>query len=109
MLQKWLNQQRGAQKKCMNRFNLGDDQQMSDEEILKFVEDNCACSYCHELVYTCGIDRVDSQRGYILSNASAGIQGNCIRVCHTCNLQKTNFDYFYWISRMKKIFEYFSV
>ena len=59
---------------------------------------NQKCFYCGQ--YTqgknhCGIDRIDSNKGYE--------KGNMVPCCTTCNTMKMNEDVDYWLNTIKKI------
>lgn len=62
------------------------------------------CLYCGE--YTegkenVGIDRIDSNKGYI--------KGNCVPCCANCNLGKYTSNVSVWLKRMRKISERFQL
>ena len=65
---------------------------------------NQPCLYCGE--YTegkenVGIDRIDSNKGYI--------KGNCVPCCVNCNLGKYTSNVSVWLKRMRKISERFQL
>lgn len=65
-----------------------------------------ACVYCGQYngnyfdKYFCGIDRIDSSKGYVVSN--------CVACCTTCNSMKSNLSVKDWMSHMRRILEYSS-
>jgi hypothetical protein len=65
----------GAKKRDINM-------ELSDDEISKIIQLNC--HYCgdNDTDMVCGIDRIDSMKGYIKSN--------CVPCCEQCNLMKNS-------------------
>jgi len=53
------------------------------------------CSYCNDSIDTIGIDRVDSNKDYILEN--------CIPCCSTCNMMKSTLTKEQWFAHMRKV------
>lgn len=68
--------------------------ELTQSDFEKLIE--CPCYYCGEKPkqYN-GIDRFDSQQGYIL--------GNCVPCCEQCNFMKRNLKIEDWYNKMKKI------
>ena len=59
---------------------------MSYQEFLQFL--NKKCFYCRKDIQGIGIDRVDNQKGYSLSNAVA-----CCTVCNYMKRQMSKSDF----------------
>lgn len=55
------------------------------------------CYYCNDLLDYNGIDRIDSNQGYLIEN--------CVPCCQYCNKMKLNYSLDFWIEHMKKILE----
>lgn len=59
------------------------------------------CNYCGEYsgvflgVHFCGIDRIDSNKGYI--------KDNVVPCCEMCNRMKLDYKFDDWVNKMKKI------
>ena len=53
------------------------------------------CSYCGDPIITVGIDRIDSNKGYILENT--------ISCCKICNLMKNKYDADFFLSHCLKV------
>ena len=70
-----------------------------DDEITKQ-----PCEYCGEYsgeflgTYFCGIDRIDSNQGYV--------KNNVVACCETCNRMKWDYKLDDWINKMKKILKH---
>lgn len=62
------------------------------------------CEYCGEYsgkfldIYFCGIDRIDSNQGYV--------KNNIVACCETCNRMKWDYKIDDWVNKMKKILNY---
>lgn len=62
------------------------------------------CEYCGEYsgeflgICFCGIDRIDSNQGYV--------KNNVVACCETCNRMKWDYKIDDWINKMKKILKY---
>lgn len=55
------------------------------------------CTYCGSEIDTIGLDRIDSEKGYVLDNI--------IPCCFLCNYMKTNLSKEKWLQHINKIFE----
>ena len=94
---RYMVYQRNAKKK--NR-----DFQLSEEEFVEI--SNLPCTYCGEYSDTYngepfnGIDRIDSNIGYVLDN--------CVSCCATCNRMKMDLGVAEWISKMQQILNYYN-
>lgn len=53
------------------------------------------CSYCDDPIETVGIDRVDSDKDYVLEN--------CVPSCATCNMMKRTMTKERWFAHMRKV------
>lgn len=56
------------------------------------------CTYCGAVIKTIGLDRVDSSKGYLVSNL--------VPCCSTCNVMKLDLTKKDWIDHMKKIIKF---
>lgn len=56
------------------------------------------CEYCGDEIKTIGIDRVDNHIGYIVDNT--------VPCCAICNLMKSTYGQYFFISHCKKITEF---
>ena len=56
------------------------------------------CYYCGDLHNYNGIDRIDSNEGYVLDN--------CISCCEYCNKMKLDYSAEFWIQHIKKIIKF---
>lgn len=59
---------------------------------------NGVCSYCGSVIDTIGIDRINSNVGYVIDN--------CVASCYRCNTMKLDMTEEEWFSHMKKILTY---
>ena len=61
-----------------------------------------SCYYCKSFDERnfCGIDRVDSNIGYVVQN--------CVACCKTCNYMKLELTVEQWMNHMKKVLETYS-
>lgn len=55
------------------------------------------CHYCKDPIAGIGLDRIDSNIGYIIENI--------VSCCYTCNRMKMNLTNEFWFNHMKKILE----
>ncbi len=69
---------------------------LTHEQFMQFWQLNC--SYCGNKIKTIGIDRVDSNQGYVLNN--------CVSCCSICNLMKNDLDKDQFILHIKQICDY---
>ena len=81
-------------KKGAKKRNL--DFQLSKEEFYAFTFQ--PCYYCGELQEYNGIDRIDSNQGYL--------NYNCVPCCEKCNKMKLDYTLAEWYSHMRKILTY---
>jgi len=63
------------------------------EQFMEFWQKNC--SYCGDPIATVGIDRIDSNKDYVLEN--------CISCCVTCNMMKRTMTKEQWFAHMRKV------
>lgn len=54
------------------------------------------CAYCGDPTITTGLDRIDSDLGYV--------PGNVAPCCWTCNIMKRNLPLDDWLAHIKKIY-----
>lgn len=66
---------------------------LSFEEFITFWQ--MPCTYCKSEIKTIGLDRKNSEIGYIIENIAP--------CCHICNAMKSDLSYDEWISHMKLI------
>ena len=82
-------------KKNATRRNI--DFGLSKEEFYKITSE--PCHYCGNIEKYNGIDRIDSNQGYILNN--------CVPCCEYCNKMKLDYSTKFWIEHMKKIVNFY--
>lgn len=58
-----------------------------------------SCHYCGDNIKTVGIDRIDSDVGYVIDN--------CVSCCSTCNYMKRNLSQPDFLEQCKKIIEHY--
>ena len=58
------------------------------------------CTYCGVLISTIGLDRIDSNKGYV--------EGNLASCCSFCNTMKRHYDVETFIEQCSKVVEHFS-
>lgn len=89
---RYKNYKQGAKSRDLD-FNLSKEE---FDEITKM-----PCKYCGEYsgvflgVYFCGIDRIDSNIGYV--------KDNVVPCCEICNRMKLDYKFDDWVNKMKKI------
>jgi hypothetical protein len=66
---------------------------LSYEEFMSFWQK--PCSSCNDILYTVGLDRVDSKRGFFMDNIIPG--------CHRCNVMKNKYPQDDFINQCRKI------
>lgn len=70
--------------------------QLSFDQFMSFWDK--ACSYCGKDFKGIGIDRIDSNQGYIINN--------CQSCCPICNKMKSNYDEKFFLDRIKLIYKH---
>jgi hypothetical protein len=73
----------------------GFDWLLTDEEFASFWQKDCF--YCGDEIKTIGIDRIDSTRGYTLSNL--------VPCCTQCNIMKMDYSNKEFLNKIKQIYE----
>ncbi len=66
---------------------------LTDEDFKLFWQQ--PCYYCGDVIETIGIDRIDNNKGYEISN--------CTPCCSVCNTMKMSMDTKEFLNKMKKI------
>lgn len=100
----------GECKKCSysskeNRYNIykknakkrNIDFQLTKEDFYKLT--SLKCHYCGDINEYNGIDRIDSNLGYI--------KENCVPCCEYCNKMKLNYSIDFWLNHIKKVLNYY--
>ena len=70
---------------------------VSKEEFYKITSE--PCHYCGDIEKYNGIDRINSNQGYILNN--------CVPCCEYCNKMKLDYSTKFWIEHLKKIINFY--
>ena len=83
------NQYKGSAKQREHEFLL------SKEEFKMFWNEKC--TYCGDVMFGIGLDRLDSIKGYYV--------GNVVQCCTVCNRMKLNHDIQFFLNHCRKIVE----